>query len=938
MANIQFEHYSDDEINVILRDLSESENLNVKELFNERVANDNNVRLGTQALKFIEKNKARTNSLAEKRDNQRLDYFKDLSSFRRSLFDEIPNFETKEGKKKFKLKLLKLAYEEKLEKHMINLYLQVLDDEYDKDDSKTMRRVGRKMQNIDYKRMQFEKLSNELYPLDFYNEHPKTLDPWQYEVIRYINDKKSVIVSAPTSCGKTWLAIYPGVIGMSILFIVPTDALVFQVGALFSKYTDTSPILMTNDAVYGSNPKIVVGTPKKIEDLLPIVGTDFDIVVYDEIHNLNDPDIHHYYERLLKLFNDIPTLGLSATMGNPNSLVDWMASFHTREIHLITHSVRFLNLQRKLFHNNKLINIHPMACLTLEDINQGYLSGNLPMTPPDCIQLFESLKDKFPDDMEELKVSSFFPQDNRRLSLDDSRIYEARLKEKLIELKQEHPDDIQSIIEKYHVDSQMGDINLYNLFCEIKSKNLIPCIVFQINTGYCREIFIKLVGYLEKLETLNYPYHYDNLEFRLDSYRKAEDEIKKFREGIKIDKDVYNAREYIADKVEKKRAEQLSSFTEVFKKRIVRQINTIKKNENLNERIMNTQIRNLKNEFEKYIKCPTLGFVDVFQKHGDFCLNADSPMSADKIREIKRTVQSKMNIDVSYENVFMQGLKRGLGIYTKHMPPVYNMIVQRYAQNGELGFVVADDRLALGINMPFRSTCILGYKDSTHFVNHVYMQMIGRAGRRGKDAEGHVIFANVDWRTLMKSELSGIVSPFKFIKNYKVVSKFTKKFDNKINNVFNYQMNTDIEHTDYVTDSNDEFFAYSNLNKILWKLREYNDKAVNLCKELMIFDQNMRIDKNDMTVRKTIKFVCGHLFSERYADSIIEIHKNRKLQDTDYTEFIVIKEFLRVIMELHNCLINSSDSNDYNYQFAVDHFKNTFDVLKKIVLNSNDLN
>ena len=114
------------------------------------------------------------------------------------------------------------------------------------------------------------------------------------------------------------------------------------------------------------------------------------------------------------------------------------------------------------------------------------------------------------------------------------------------------------------------------------------------------------------------------------------------------------------------------------------------------------------------------------------------------------------------------------------------MIVQRYAQNGELGFVVADDRLALGINMPFRSTCILGYKDSIEFENHKYMQMIGRSGRRGKDAEGHIIFANVDWRNLMKSELSAIQSDFKFIKNYRVLSKFTGGFDDKIDNVFSY--------------------------------------------------------------------------------------------------------------------------------------------------------
>ena len=80
------------------------------------------------------------------------------------------------------------------------------------------------------------------------------------------------------------------------------------------------------------------------------------------------------------------------------------------------------------------------------------------------------------------------------------------------------------------------------------------------------------------------------------------------------------------------------------------------------------------------------------------------------------------------------------------MPPTYNMIVQSLAQNGKLGFVIADVSLALGINMPFRSSCILGYKDSNHFDVYNYLQMIGRSGRRGQDREGHIIYGNVDWK------------------------------------------------------------------------------------------------------------------------------------------------------------------------------------------------
>ena len=41
---------------------------------------------------------------------------------------------------------------------------------------------------------------------------------------------------------------------------------------------------------------------------------------------------------------------------------------------------------------------------------------------------------------------------------------------------------------------------LYNLFMEIKNKNMTPCIVFQQNTEYCRDIFVELVNLLEKME------------------------------------------------------------------------------------------------------------------------------------------------------------------------------------------------------------------------------------------------------------------------------------------------------------------------------------------------------------------------------------------------------------------------------------------------------
>ena len=151
MTTLQIENYSDDEILLILRDLSLSEKLNVQELFKQYISNDNTTFVSSRQ-DVIRKNMANNEAKLKKRDKERLKYFDNLSRFRKSLFDEIPNFETEYGKKKFKIKLLKLAFNERLDKHIINLYLQILSDEYNKNTSKTMKKVSKFMDNIDYKK------------------------------------------------------------------------------------------------------------------------------------------------------------------------------------------------------------------------------------------------------------------------------------------------------------------------------------------------------------------------------------------------------------------------------------------------------------------------------------------------------------------------------------------------------------------------------------------------------------------------------------------------------------------------------------------------------------------------------------------------------------------------------------------------------------------
>ena len=936
-----FEKLDEQELNVALRDLSCHESLDVKELFAnyKKEEKERKKKNKSKADLIKEQNSKRLSDVEKNRDRERLEYFTDLSNIDADTLDEIMHFKTKYGKDRMKMKLLDIAFNKNRRSYMINLYLQLLSDKYEsKKETRLMKRVTKEMDKIDYKRMQFETLSNELSPLDFYNEHKKKLDTWQIDVLKNIDKGKSTLVCAPTSCGKTWLSIYPGITGKKVLFVVPTQALVYQVSALFVKF-GASVSIITSDFTYSNlNDNVFVGTPKDIEDKLPAMGLSFDIVIYDEIHNLSNPIFGNHYERLVKILKNTQFLALSATIGNPKKLQKWFEEVCKRHVSLITYTTRFLNLQRHLFMNNSLTKIHPIACLTNEDITSEFLLKNLPMTPYDCVVLYDALKKKFGDNLNSLDIKDVFVEDNKRLSLDDARKYENLLKEELIRLKSEHPEKIEELLLSHKIKgySITESINLYSLFKEIKNKNLTPCIVFQQNTVYCKEIFTKLVGYLEKLETLNYPYHYENLEYAEECYRDALTEKEKYKSSIKFDSDFVGNKAHAIDDMLNKKWESLTTdFLKKWEKNYTRQCNQINRNSEISDKVKQVQLKNLFSEYTKFTQNIALKHVDVFQKHSDFCLNTSSPMTANKIRDIRNTIRKKLNISVAYTNVFMQGLKRGIGIYTADMPPIYNMIVQQLAQTGTLGYVIADVSLALGINMPFRSSCILGYKDSTSFQIDNYLQMIGRSGRRGMDREGHIIYANVDWTGLMKGELGEIESPYKNINNYSILGKLNSDFTDITDSVYENILDSN---EDKIVKKDNIYYDSDTQNILLWKMRDYNEKIVSFTNNIMKLEMSCKSEINsDSRLRLSETLVTQFIdhIDSKFMIYVKDILKFNKLPNDDYECLKTFQNYLLLIRNIHNVL--EGDENDY-YKFTCDHLKDLFNTNKNIILQANILN
>ena len=70
-------------------------------------------------------------------------------------------------------------------------------------------------------------------------------------------------------------------------------------------------------------------------------------------------------------------------------------------------------------------------------------------------------------------------------------------------------------------------------------------------------------------------------------------------------------------------------------------------------------------------------------------------------------------------------LKRGIGLYIETMPNEYKWILQKLLSNKQIGIVISDKTLCMGIDLPVRTCCLMEYNGSNNFTNEDYLQMSG---------------------------------------------------------------------------------------------------------------------------------------------------------------------------------------------------------------------
>ncbi|CDF32268.1 superkiller viralicidic activity 2-like 2, putative [Chondrus crispus] len=113
-------------------------------------------------------------------------------------------------------------------------------------------------------------------------------------------------------------------------------------------------------------------------------------------------------------------------------------------------------------------------------------------------------------------------------------------------------------------------------------------------------------------------------------------------------------------------------------------------------------------------------------------------------------------------------LKKGVGIHHSGLLPIIKEVVEILFQEGLLKCLFATETFSMGLNMPARTVVFSQYRkfDGSQFrpiLGGEYVQMSGRAGRRGIDAKGIAILM-CDEKiepTMAKNIMSGSAEPLK---------------------------------------------------------------------------------------------------------------------------------------------------------------------------------
>ncbi|KJZ77816.1 hypothetical protein HIM_02993 [Hirsutella minnesotensis 3608] len=599
-------------------------------------------------------------------------------------------------------------------------------------------------------------------------------DAWQRQVLDAIDANKSLFVVAPTSAGKTFISFYAmkKVLQESddgvLVYVAPTKALVNQIAAeiqarFSKKYTKGGKsVWAIHSRDYRVNSpqgcQMLVTVPHILQILLLAPSNSVRAnswsrcvkrVIFDEVHCIGQAQEGVIWEQLL-LMAPCPIIALSATVGNPQEFKEWLEASEKAkgfDLRMITHSSRYSDLRKYYYRppspdfafagllptsgipvpvlengeeQSPFSYIHPIA--SLFNRHRGSIA-DISLEPRDCFTLWQCMvKHQTADHpvKEDLKPSTFFPSIVKKSHVaawekllknlldswmrDSSSPFPAvrqELAQAILKVDSSAHRDVsldgksghETFSAKIAVDPNYLCSIVLPLLVDLHNKQALPAILFNYDRDCCEKTLETVLKHLVKAEQF---WKKSSLEWakkinRYETWRKtqAEDarsEKQTSSKGQKKDNQECSKQDKIRDEASK----ETSSWA----------------------------------SFDPEAPIAEFSFANY---------------SKTAAHELEEHI-AKLNY-AELDEMVIAALRRGIAVHHAGMNRRYRQLVEMLFRKGFLRVVIATGTLALGINMPCKTVVFLG--ESVYLTTLNYLQAAGRAGRRGFDLLGNVVFAGM---------------------------------------------------------------------------------------------------------------------------------------------------------------------------------------------------
>ncbi|GMI14247.1 hypothetical protein TrVE_jg1141 [Triparma verrucosa] len=322
-------------------------------------------------------------------------------------------------------------------------------------------------------------------------------------------------------------------------------------------------------------------------------------------------------------------------------------------------------------------------------------------------------KDKKKDKKDKKKDKKKDDPLKKRITLPMTKTFENRLKDILATLAESQPEKYEQLrsifdpppLEK--IDSIDITDQLYGVVSELKDKKLLPAVAFQLSTFGAFQMFKTLLKSLELAQNEKYPNH-------------------------------------------RKELREKAAIAEAFKRQAEGKAAS---GHGDNEKEKTEEAKDGHADDGPQTE-------DIFQPHPDFVLSPPGKgrLNAKEIDDVREAMK-KAGEALDVNHALIRGLRRGIAIYTNEVGfACYRRQVQTLAQQGKIAVVFSDEALAYGVNMPFRSCVFCGDMGSA-LTPLIAQQMQGRAGRRGMDVQGNIVYLGMEWdviENLMLGQISQV--------------------------------------------------------------------------------------------------------------------------------------------------------------------------------------